>query len=93
MLQALLSLSKSQVLLVSFQILSRPHGRSGTQVAEVLHDRTGISSNGIWVYGFRTFCTSTDKDLSSKKCVPCNSKDILPMTEESASKLIPNVWF
>ncbi|XP_022723645.1 uncharacterized protein LOC111280474 isoform X2 [Durio zibethinus] len=87
----LLSLSKPQVPLVSFQIVFGPRGRSGAQVTEILRDRTGISSNKIWVYGFRTFCTGTDKDLLTRKCVPCNSKDVRPMTEESASKLIPKV--
>ncbi|XWS19796.1 hypothetical protein CRYUN_Cryun31cG0047100 [Craigia yunnanensis] len=87
----LLSLSKPQVPLLSLQILFGPNGRSGTQVTEILHERIGVSSNGIWVCGFRTFCTGTDKDLLTKKCVPCNSKDLQPMTEESASKLIPNV--
>lgn len=30
-------------------------------------------------------------DLSSKKCVACNSKDIRSMTEQSANELIPKV--
>lgn len=30
-------------------------------------------------------------DLSTKKCVPCNSKDIRPMTEQSANELITKV--
>ncbi|XVE88329.1 hypothetical protein DITRI_Ditri19aG0061100 [Diplodiscus trichospermus] len=86
-----LAVSKPQVPLVSLQILFGPHGRSGTKVTEILPHYTGISSNRISVYGFRTFCTGTDKDLSTKKCVPCNSKDLRSMTEESASKLIPKV--
>ncbi|XP_077228703.1 transcriptional coactivator/pterin dehydratase isoform X2 [Tasmannia lanceolata] len=30
-------------------------------------------------------------DLSTKKCVPCSSKDIRPMIEQSAHELIPKV--
>lgn len=30
-------------------------------------------------------------DLSTKKCVPCDSKDIRPMTEQSANELITKV--
>lgn len=30
-------------------------------------------------------------DLSAKKCVPCNSKDIRSMTEQSANELISKV--
>ncbi|XP_038708709.1 pterin-4-alpha-carbinolamine dehydratase 2, mitochondrial-like [Tripterygium wilfordii] len=30
-------------------------------------------------------------DLSMKKCVPCNSKDLRPITEEIANELIPRV--
>ncbi|GMI72961.1 hypothetical protein like AT1G29810 [Hibiscus trionum] len=88
-----LSLSKShpQLPLCSLQFLSGSHGRSATQVTEIIRGRIGISSNRISVYGFRTFCTGTDKDLLTKKCVPCNTKDLRPMTEESASKLIPKV--
>ncbi|KAL4367545.1 hypothetical protein GQ457_05G027770 [Hibiscus cannabinus] len=86
-----LSHSKSQLPLCSLQILSGSHGRSSTQVTKIFGDRIGISSNRISDYGFRTFCTGTDKDLLSKKCVPCNSKDLRSMTEESASKLIPKV--
>ncbi|KAI4295390.1 hypothetical protein L6164_035440 [Bauhinia variegata] len=39
--------------------------------------------------GFRTFCTS--QDLTAKKCVPCNTKELRPMTEEAANSLIPQV--
>ena len=30
-------------------------------------------------------------DLSIKKCVPCNAKDLQPMTEEAANDLIQKV--
>ncbi|RZC29721.1 hypothetical protein D0Y65_001352 [Glycine soja] len=35
-----------------------------------------------------TFC-STNKELSSKKCVPCNTKDLQLMTEDAARTLLP----
>ncbi|KAK8293049.1 hypothetical protein V6Z11_D06G163500 [Gossypium hirsutum] len=83
-----LSLSKFQVPLVSLPVLLGSHGRCGTQVIENNRDPTGISSNKISVYGFRMFFTATAK---AKKCVPCNTKDLRAMTEETASKLIPKV--
>ncbi|GAV64943.1 Pterin_4a domain-containing protein [Cephalotus follicularis] len=86
----LLSLSKPQVPIVSlFKNLLGPHGRSNIRVTNILSVRVGLSSNRNSVYGFRTFCT--DKDLSAKKCVPCNSKDMRPMTEQSANELITKV--
>uniref|UniRef100_A0A2P2JNJ2 4a-hydroxytetrahydrobiopterin dehydratase n=1 Tax=Rhizophora mucronata TaxID=61149 RepID=A0A2P2JNJ2_RHIMU len=30
-------------------------------------------------------------DLAAKKCVPCSSKDMQPMTEETAKEIIPKV--
>ncbi|XVE88330.1 hypothetical protein DITRI_Ditri19aG0061100 [Diplodiscus trichospermus] len=42
------------------------------------------------LFRFKSFLDLMD-DLSTKKCVPCNSKDLRSMTEESASKLIPKV--
>ncbi|KAA3478124.1 Pterin-4-alpha-carbinolamine dehydratase [Gossypium australe] len=86
-----LSLSKFQVPLASLPVLLGSHGRCGTQVIENNPDPTGISSNKISVYGFRMFFTATAKDLSAKKCAPCNTKDLRAMTEETASKLIPKV--
>ncbi|KHG00142.1 Putative pterin-4-alpha-carbinolamine dehydratase [Gossypium arboreum] len=79
-----LSLSKFQVPLASLPVLLGSHGRCGTQVIENNCDPTGISSNKISVYGFRMFFTATAKDLSAKKCVPCNTKDLRAMTEETA---------
>ncbi|KAH1162842.1 hypothetical protein GLYMA_01G127300v4 [Glycine max] len=38
-----------------------------------------------------TFC-STNKELSSKKCVPCNTKDLQLMTEDAARTLLPQVY-
>ncbi|XP_069149329.1 pterin-4-alpha-carbinolamine dehydratase 2, mitochondrial isoform X5 [Solanum lycopersicum] len=36
-------------------------------------------------------CTETMEVLSTKKCVPCNTKDLRPMTEEAAYQLMPQV--
>ncbi|KAG4381126.1 hypothetical protein AAZX31_15G076200 [Glycine max] len=36
------------------------------------------------------FCT-TNKELSSKKCVPCNTKDLQPMTEDAAGTLLSQI--
>ncbi|XP_031393580.1 pterin-4-alpha-carbinolamine dehydratase 2, mitochondrial isoform X2 [Punica granatum] len=52
-------------------------------------DRVACSSFRKLLYGFRTFCTS--EELATKKCVPCNAKDMRPMTEESANALISKV--
>ncbi|KAL6538701.1 hypothetical protein OROGR_012689 [Orobanche gracilis] len=38
---------------------------------------------------FVAYCTG--QDLSSKKCVPCESKDLRPMTEDAANILIRRV--
>ncbi|GLU13931.1 hypothetical protein SLE2022_305340 [Rubroshorea leprosula] len=65
------------------------HGRFSTQVTEIFRDHVGMSSNRNSVYQLRTFCTG--KDLSAKKCVPCNSKDSRPMTKQSANELITQV--
>ncbi|XP_021904777.1 uncharacterized protein LOC110819773 [Carica papaya] len=87
LLSPLISLSKPQVPGV-FRSLFGAHGRSITWVAEV-HHHLGVSSNRNSLYGFRTFCTG--EDLSTKKCVPCNSRDMRPMTEGSANELISKV--
>ncbi|KAL9252630.1 Pterin-4-alpha-carbinolamine dehydratase 2, mitochondrial-like protein [Drosera capensis] len=60
----------------------QPHGRSHILVSEVSNHRKNH-------HGFRTVCTFTD--LSAKKCVPCDSKDMRPMTEETANDLISKV--
>ncbi|XP_069149328.1 pterin-4-alpha-carbinolamine dehydratase 2, mitochondrial isoform X3 [Solanum lycopersicum] len=40
-------------------------------------------------YGIKTL--SSAAVLSTKKCVPCNTKDLRPMTEEAAYQLMPQV--
>ncbi|XP_057950312.1 pterin-4-alpha-carbinolamine dehydratase 2, mitochondrial isoform X2 [Malania oleifera] len=65
------------------------HGRSSTQVSGILGEHLEVSSYRNSPCGFRTFCTN--KDLSIKKCVPCNSKDLRPMTKQAADELILKV--
>ncbi|XP_004295423.1 PREDICTED: uncharacterized protein LOC101302052 [Fragaria vesca subsp. vesca] len=86
----MLQLPIPKVAVVSvFQNLFGAHGRSSSRVYEILQNNVGVSSSRNSVSGFRTFCTG--QDLSTKKCVPCTSKDMRPMTEESASNLLPKV--
>ncbi|KAH7568624.1 hypothetical protein JRO89_XS06G0024100 [Xanthoceras sorbifolium] len=85
----LFSLSGRQEPVVSLlRSLSTTHGRSNTQVTEI-RNPVGLLPNRNSLHGFRTFCTS--EDLSIKKCVPCNAKDMHAMTEESANGLIQKV--
>ncbi|XP_024982817.1 pterin-4-alpha-carbinolamine dehydratase 2, mitochondrial [Cynara cardunculus var. scolymus] len=67
----------------------RSHGRSSTRVAELLPGVVEISLHKGILNRFRTFCSS--KDLSLQKCVPCNKKDLSPMTEGNANALKPKV--
>ncbi|XP_062161075.1 pterin-4-alpha-carbinolamine dehydratase 2, mitochondrial [Alnus glutinosa] len=86
----LLSLCKPKVSSVSLSgTLLGTHGGSSIRVTEILQNHVGVSSNRNSLCGFRTFCTG--QDLSSKKCVPCNSKDMQPMTEQAANELISQV--
>ncbi|XP_058777863.1 pterin-4-alpha-carbinolamine dehydratase 2, mitochondrial [Vicia villosa] len=49
-------------------------------------------SNQLPVASFSTSAKpSNDLDLSTKTCVPCNSKELKPMTEDAAHSLIPQV--
>ncbi|XP_043700571.1 pterin-4-alpha-carbinolamine dehydratase 2, mitochondrial isoform X1 [Telopea speciosissima] len=97
MLQAcLFSPSNSKAVpLTSFfkTLLVGAHGRviysSSSQATQILQDHVKVSSSRNSYFGFRTFCT--DKDLSTRKCVPCNAKDLRPMTEQAANELIPKV--
>ncbi|XP_024024347.1 uncharacterized protein LOC21393931 isoform X2 [Morus notabilis] len=87
---SLLSLSKPKTPLTSvFQSLLGAHGRSTSRLPDILHGSVGVSSSRKSVCLFRTFCTG--QDLSAKKCVPCNAKDLRPMTEEAAKDLITRV--
>ncbi|KAJ8761296.1 hypothetical protein K2173_001352 [Erythroxylum novogranatense] len=73
-----------------FQSSSGGHGRcsSNSQVTEILWNHLR-SSNVNSIYGFRAFCAIGD--LSDKKCVPCDTKHLRPMTEESAMEIMPKV--
>ncbi|CAN8313629.1 unnamed protein product [Cochlearia groenlandica] len=73
----IISLSMSSMFPCNFFV----HWRS-----EMSHDSvTGGSASS----GARTFCSL--QDLSAKKCVPCNTKDLRPMTEQSAQDLLQKV--
>nr|XP_027087414.1 pterin-4-alpha-carbinolamine dehydratase 2, mitochondrial-like isoform X1 [Coffea arabica] len=68
---------------------TRPHGRSNIQLAQKLQGREELTSFKHIHNGFRAFCSGTD--LTTKKCVSCNAKDMRPMTVEAAHSLIPQV--
>lgn len=59
------------------------------RIIELLQDRGEVSPNRNSKYGFRTFCSG--KELAAKKCVPCNSKDMLAMTDETANSFVQRV--
>ncbi|GER26021.1 transcriptional coactivator/pterin dehydratase [Striga asiatica] len=65
------------------------HGCSRICVAAKTHGDKGRSSNVIGPNGIRAY--NTGQDLSSKKCVPCESKDLRAMTEDAANILIRRV--
>ncbi|KAL9452260.1 hypothetical protein AB3S75_008116 [Citrus x aurantiifolia] len=86
----LLSLSRPQVPLRSvFESLFARNGRSNIRVTEIFQNRVGLFLSRNSLYGFRTFCTG--QDLTTKKCVPCDTKDLRPMAEDSAKHLMPKV--
>ncbi|KAG4960406.1 hypothetical protein JHK82_037094 [Glycine max] len=51
-----------------------------------IKDPPGVSS----VHTSSTFCT-TNKDLSTENCVPCNTKDLQPMTEDAARTMLQQI--
>ncbi|XP_011085277.1 uncharacterized protein LOC105167315 [Sesamum indicum] len=65
------------------------HGRSSIRVADKPQSHEGSSSKFSTLNGIRAYCTG--QDLSMKKCVPCSSKDLRPMTEDAANILIQRV--
>ncbi|CAN1283218.1 Pterin-4-alpha-carbinolamine dehydratase 2, mitochondrial [Linum perenne] len=71
----------------NFSLLS--FSSSSSRVSEIRGVLVGVTSTRKLSYGFRTFCSVGD--LVSKKCVPCNSKDMRPMTEESAAEMMAKV--
>lgn len=51
-----------------------------------------ISGNEVILFSFHPiFVVSQAADLAGKKCVPCNSKDIRAMSEQSANELLVQV--
>ncbi|PIN23605.1 Pterin carbinolamine dehydratase PCBD/dimerization cofactor of HNF1 [Handroanthus impetiginosus] len=82
--------SEARVLLTPvLQRVWANHGRSSIRVADKPQGHGGRSSNVSNLKGIRAYCT--DQDLSIKKCVPCSSKDLRPMTEDAANILIQKV--
>nr|XP_009617186.2 pterin-4-alpha-carbinolamine dehydratase 2, mitochondrial isoform X2 [Nicotiana tomentosiformis] len=89
-LQARLAiLSNASVSLASLsQSFSRNHGSSNIRVAGtgVVCSQVAVSANTNTHNGIKTLCSAAD--LSTKKCVPCNAKDLRPMSEEAANQLM-----
>ncbi|CAM8902364.1 unnamed protein product [Rhodiola kirilowii] len=65
-------------------LFRRHHGRYTFPLSGQQDLLTKPSLNGC-----RVFCTS--QDLTIKKCVPCNSRDMQAMAEEAANELITKV--
>ncbi|XP_028786729.1 pterin-4-alpha-carbinolamine dehydratase 2, mitochondrial-like isoform X3 [Neltuma alba] len=71
-----------------FEDFLRSDGCLCSRVIDIPKDQVGVSSNKS-LPRFRTYCTS--KDLLIKKCVPCNTKELRPMTDGVADSLMPQV--
>ncbi|KAG9448824.1 hypothetical protein H6P81_008789 [Aristolochia fimbriata] len=70
----------------------RGYGRSNLRGSQMLQNHVKLSTNKRSFVGFCTCSVSEELlDLSSKKCVPCKSKDIRPMLEQAAEELLPKV--
>ncbi|KAJ1420912.1 Pterin 4 alpha carbinolamine dehydratase [Sesbania bispinosa] len=80
-----LSLSVSPSIF-QFQAYSSTRGRMNSEIHKI---QVGVQS----LPTFTTFCATYKgaSDLSTKKCVPCNTKDLQPMTLDAANTLIPQV--
>ncbi|XP_074272452.1 pterin-4-alpha-carbinolamine dehydratase 2, mitochondrial-like [Silene latifolia] len=85
----LLHLSKSQAQFSPLFHLCIDHGCSSTRVNGLLQNHMQMSKSRKIHNEHRNFSTATE--LASKKCVPCNTKDLRPMSEELANKLITKV--
>ncbi|KFK44811.1 hypothetical protein AALP_AA1G305900 [Arabis alpina] len=92
LLPTLFSISRTQVPAASlFHNLYGFHKRFVHWTSEMSQDSVRSSTTGGGSASrARTFCSSLD-DLSTKKCVPCNNKDLRPMTEQSAQNLLEKV--
>ncbi|KAJ8492536.1 hypothetical protein OPV22_014257 [Ensete ventricosum] len=65
------------------------HGCSDCWIVKLHPCHVNVSPNRRFTYGF---CScSLPQDLAGKKCVPCNSKDIRAMSEQSANELLVKV--
>ncbi|WCJ27318.1 Transcriptional coactivator/pterin dehydratase [Euphorbia peplus] len=90
MSRLLVGLSRTQAPLSSLlQTLISPNGRSSSQAKQILWGRVKLSPVRNSFFGFRTFCNAGD--LAAKKCVPCNAKDMRPMTEENANEMMTKI--
>ncbi|XP_004134631.1 pterin-4-alpha-carbinolamine dehydratase 2, mitochondrial isoform X2 [Cucumis sativus] len=69
-----------------FHTISRSHGRPMSRITGICWEHVGLPSTRKPLSGFRMLCTG--EDLTTKKCVPCNSNDLRPMTEDAAKRLI-----
>ncbi|XP_022142040.1 uncharacterized protein LOC111012265 [Momordica charantia] len=78
---------KTKVPLASlFHTFLRAHGRPNSRITGICWEHVSLPSGRKTLSGFRMLCTG--EDLSAKKCVPCNSNDLRPMTEDAAKHLI-----
>ncbi|XP_072966317.1 pterin-4-alpha-carbinolamine dehydratase 2, mitochondrial-like isoform X3 [Typha angustifolia] len=83
------------------QRASRGHGRgmqhlysSNCWMLKMHGGRIRVLPSRIFCYGFSSNASEGEcgeLDLAAKKCVPCNSKDIHPMSEKSANELLPQI--
>ncbi|CAN6882102.1 unnamed protein product [Brassica oleracea] len=87
LLPSLFSISRKQVVAASsFRNLYGRHSFVHWTSAAMSQDS---AAGGSSASGARTFCSL--EDLSAKKCVPCNAKDLRAMTEQSAQELLQKV--
>ncbi|XP_010460754.1 PREDICTED: uncharacterized protein LOC104741567 [Camelina sativa] len=85
LLPKLFSISRTQVPAAT-SVLHNLYGRH----KRFVHWTSKMSQDGVGsASGARTFCSL--EDLLAKKCVPCNAKDLRPMTEQSALDLLQKV--
>nr|XP_018679344.1 PREDICTED: uncharacterized protein LOC103979757 isoform X1 [Musa acuminata subsp. malaccensis] len=67
------------------------HGCSDCWIVKLHTGHVNVSSNRRFTYGFCSCSLPQAADLAGKKCVPCNSKDIRAMSEQSANELLVQV--
>ncbi|KAL9224926.1 hypothetical protein vseg_000905 [Gypsophila vaccaria] len=85
-----LPLSKSHAQISPlFNLHSTHHGCPSTRINGLLQRHKGLSNSRKIHHVLRNFCTATE--LATKKCVPCNSKDLRPMAEDLANVLMAKV--